>query len=76
MTGAEPASLPATAHCLLGAGSAIPGPVPMELMVVTDHSIGKKLLRSMGWKDGQGIGPRVKRAADAPPAKVLPIATH
>lgn len=26
-------------------------------------SIGIKLLKKMGWKEGQGVGPRVKRRA-------------
>ena len=27
------------------------------------ETMGKKLLRKMGWRDGQGVGPRVRRKA-------------
>ncbi|OAL21038.1 hypothetical protein AYO22_08322 [Fonsecaea multimorphosa] len=30
-----------------------------------DETIGSKLLKRMGWREGQGIGPRVRRAAKA-----------
>lgn len=33
------------------------------LFKVDGDTMGLKLLRRMGWKDGQGIGPRIKRAA-------------
>jgi len=29
--------------------------------VIARSSIGVELLRKMGWKDGQGVGPRLKR---------------
>jgi G patch domain-containing protein 1 len=35
----------------------------MDLFRPTDDTIGLKLLRKMGWKDGQGIGPKVRRDA-------------
>ena len=41
-------------------GSVIPGPIPSELIVPSAISMGKKLLAKMGWKEGQGVGPRVK----------------
>lgn len=36
----------------------------MDILRPTGESIGNKLLRKMGWKDGQGIGPKVKRRAN------------
>ena len=39
------------------------GLLEMALMPSTD-TIGVKLLRRMGWRDGQGIGPRVTRLGD------------
>eukprot|EP01051_Picozoa_sp_SAG22_P022062 SAG22_NODE_5135_length_1079_cov_2.055102_1_plen_250_part_10 len=42
--------------------SVIPGMVPGELVVATNDPIGKRLLKMMGWREGQGIGPRKKRA--------------
>ncbi|XP_030621528.1 G patch domain-containing protein 1 [Chanos chanos] len=40
----------------------IPGDTLLEdLIAPAKSSIGVELLRKMGWKDGQGIGPRVKR---------------
>jgi len=41
--------------------SAIPGRVPSELIVPSSVPVGKKLLRCMGWREGQGLGPRVLR---------------
>ncbi|CAF9905631.1 MAG: hypothetical protein GOMPHAMPRED_003296 [Gomphillus americanus] len=35
----------------------------MDLFRSSDDTMGLKLLRKMGWKDGQGIGPRVWRVA-------------
>lgn len=43
-------------------GSSIPGPVPKEFIMPASTSIGKKLLQKMGWKEGQGVGPRTRRA--------------
>ena len=40
-----------------GAGAAIPGPAPSELIVPADDSIGRKLLRAMGWREGTRVGP-------------------
>ncbi|XP_026123418.1 G patch domain-containing protein 1 isoform X1 [Carassius auratus] len=41
----------------------IPGDTGLleELIAPARSSIGVELLRKMGWKDGQGVGPRVKR---------------
>ncbi|EHY56192.1 hypothetical protein HRR90_006983 [Exophiala dermatitidis] len=35
----------------------------VDLFRPLNETIGSKLLRRMGWREGQGIGPRVKRAA-------------
>jgi G patch domain-containing protein 1 len=42
-------------------GSAIPGPLPSELIAPASDPVGKRLLRVMGWRDGQGIGPRIHK---------------
>ena len=42
-------------------GSVIPGAVPEELVAPADEGIGKQLLRLMGWREGQGLGPRKAR---------------
>lgn len=44
-----------------GRAPAIPGPVIDELIVPSSEPIGKRLLAAMGWREGQGIGPRAKR---------------
>ncbi|KAL9109356.1 MAG: hypothetical protein Q9227_005986 [Pyrenula ochraceoflavens] len=36
----------------------------MDLMRPAGESIGARLLQKMGWKTGQGIGPKVKRTAE------------
>jgi G patch domain-containing protein 1 len=36
----------------------------MDIFRPTGESIGNKLLSKMGWKEGQGIGPKVKRTAN------------
>ncbi|XP_056134849.1 G patch domain-containing protein 1 [Lampris incognitus] len=46
--------------------SSLSAPIPgdsllEELIAPARSSIGVELLRKMGWKDGQGVGPRVKR---------------
>eukprot|EP01130_Rhizamoeba_saxonica_P004797 TRINITY_DN1950_c0_g1_i1.p1 TRINITY_DN1950_c0_g1~~TRINITY_DN1950_c0_g1_i1.p1 ORF type:complete len:748 (+),score=217.65 TRINITY_DN1950_c0_g1_i1:19-2262(+) len=46
---------------VLGQGSSIPGPAPNEMISSTNRSIGQKLLGLMGWKEGQGVGPRKKK---------------
>ena len=50
-------------------GSAIPGFMPEELIVVNSNSIGKRLLTLMGWREGQGVGARkVKKSFSVPPS--------
>ena len=42
-----------------GLGDFLGGSVPTELVVASSRSIGKTLMRQMGWREGQGVGPRV-----------------
>lgn len=46
-------------------GSAIPGPMPEELIVASSNGIGQSLLKLMGWREGQGVGRR-RVAAEVP----------
>lgn len=48
------------------AGGAIPGPAPSELIMPVGDPMGKKLLKTMGWRDGQGVGNRVRRKRHRP----------
>ncbi|CAM9353055.1 unnamed protein product [Hapterophycus canaliculatus] len=48
------------------AGGAIPGPAPSELILPVGDPMGKKLLRTMGWREGQGVGNRVRRKRQRP----------
>lgn len=41
--------------------SVIPGDAPEEFVAPTTEGIGKQLLRLMGWREGQGVGPRHAR---------------
>src|SRR5437764_5417225 len=43
---------------------------------VTDDTVGIKLLKKMGWREGQGIGPKVRRAARADDGEPLSSETH
>ncbi|CAL1290081.1 unnamed protein product [Larinioides sclopetarius] len=44
--------------------SVIPGEAPLKDIVrPVRESIGIKILRKLGWKPGQGIGPRIKKSA-------------
>ncbi|GAQ77979.1 hypothetical protein KFL_000060440 [Klebsormidium nitens] len=43
--------------------SAIPGPIPDELIVPSAESMGVKLLKKMGWRPGKGVGPKHEVAA-------------
>ncbi|KAI9342795.1 hypothetical protein DFJ73DRAFT_762131 [Zopfochytrium polystomum] len=50
--------------CLTESSSAVgglSGKIADALIVPASGSIGVKLLRKMGWRDGQGVGPRVKK---------------
>jgi G patch domain-containing protein 1 len=35
----------------------------MDILKVTGETMGVKLLRKMGWREGQGIGPKIRRKA-------------
>jgi len=37
----------------------IPGASPLELMVVAGQPVGKRLLQTMGWREGTGVGARL-----------------
>ncbi|KAI4233560.1 MAG: hypothetical protein LQ349_004329 [Xanthoria aureola] len=37
--------------------------VVMDIMKTTGETMGVKLLKKMGWREGQGIGPKVRRSA-------------
>ncbi|KAG7315045.1 hypothetical protein KOW79_021133 [Hemibagrus wyckioides] len=50
------------ARAISSLSAPIPGDTLLEeLITPAQSSIGVELLRKMGWKDGQGVGPRVKR---------------
>lgn len=55
-----------TAFAGLGATSYDAGPVGSlaGLFRVQGETMGTKLLKKMGWREGQGIGPKVRRRAD------------
>ncbi len=40
-------------------GDFLGGSVPAELIASSSRSVGKALLRQMGWREGQGVGPRI-----------------
>lgn len=65
---AEEARQLQTANKYIGFGDDRPGQeglggALMDLLPSSGETMGVKLLRRMGWKEGQGIGPRVRRAA-------------
>lgn len=35
------------------------GTIPKEFLVPSSNAIGKQLLKTMGWREGQGVGPRL-----------------
>ena len=42
--------------------SVIPGAPPLQNLIVPARStIGVSLLKAMGWKEGQGVGPKTTR---------------
>ncbi|KAK5030146.1 hypothetical protein LTR13_008459 [Exophiala sideris] len=41
-----------------------------------EETIGSKLLKRMGWREGQGIGPRIKRAANLGDEEIDTSETH
>lgn len=48
----------------------------MDILRPTSESIGKKMLRKMGWKEGHGIGPKVKRRANVGDGEVEDEEVH
>ena len=64
---AEESKTLGTSHSFTGLGStegdAIRQGTLMDILRVSGETIGVRLLRKMGWRDGQGIGPKVRRGA-------------
>ena len=56
-TSEEFAGLGTTKEDTMHAGSV------MDIFKVTGDTVGVRLLKKMGWREGQGIGPKVRRAA-------------
>lgn len=50
-----------TKHAAEASRSVIPGDAPLEFVAPANEGIGKQLLRLMGWREGQGVGPRRAR---------------
>ena len=66
MADAEEARKRQTAQTFSGLGSTAEDRSQQESVMdifKTTDTMGAKLLRKMGWRDGQGIGPRVRRKA-------------
>lgn len=55
------ASQVAKRHAEEAKAGTIPGPAPSELIMPFGDSMGRKLLRTMGWREGQGVGRRKTR---------------
>ena len=42
--------------------SVIPGEAPLQnLIVPARSSVGARLLKAMGWREGQGVGPKIMK---------------
>ena len=67
MADAEEATKLQTADTFAGLGSAADGRPQdepfMDIMKSTGETMGVKLLKKMGWREGQGVGPKVRRKA-------------
>jgi len=48
----------------------------IDIFRVTNDTVGVKLLKKMGWKEGKGIGPKVRRTARADDGGALSDETH
>jgi G patch domain-containing protein 1 len=48
----------------------------IDIFRVTNDTVGVKLLKKMGWKEGKGIGPKVRRVARADDGGALGDETH
>lgn len=53
----------------------IPGFVPNDLVVASEDPIGIRLLKKMGWREGQGIGSRTKKKHLVPTQAEQPVGT-
>uniref|UniRef100_A0A8C0H7X8 G-patch domain containing 1 n=1 Tax=Chelonoidis abingdonii TaxID=106734 RepID=A0A8C0H7X8_CHEAB len=61
------------ARQIAGVTASIPGATALDdLIAPAKITIGVELLRKMGWKEGQGVGPRVKRK----PRKQKPVKVY
>ncbi|KAI4283135.1 MAG: hypothetical protein L6R38_002399 [Xanthoria sp. 2 TBL-2021] len=64
---AEEAKKLQTAESFAGFGTSVDdvrrNDVVMDIMKTTGETMGVKLLKKMGWREGQGIGPKVRRSA-------------
>ena len=49
----------------------IPGAPPIQdLVKPTKSTIGAKLLKAMGWREGQGVGPKISRPIESFKSKI------
>lgn len=65
----ESASKPTTTHRAVFRTNATDNALE-DLIRPTQNTIGVKMLRKMGWREGQGIGPRIKRKLRKLKAKI------
>ena len=54
-------------------GDSIRQGVSMDILRVSGEPMGVRLLRKMGWRDGQGIGPKVRREAKLDDGETIKI---
>lgn len=48
----------------------------IDLLRPLEETVGSKLLKRLGWREGQGIGPRVRRAANLGDDDGQPVSEH
>jgi G patch domain-containing protein 1 len=68
-----------TADAFSGLGSTVGDSMRRDALVdlmQPSNSIGVRLLQKMGWKEGQGIGPRIKRRAHLEDGQAIEQNTH
>ena len=77
---AEEAKILRTADPFAGLGSDASGlantDLSMNPSMVNDNTMGMKLLRTMGWREGQGIGSRSKAGGDSMNGGAIGYADH
>ena len=59
-----------------GQDASVRGGLVSDLFKVTGETMGVKLLQKMGWRQGQGVGPKVRRKATLGDGDVLDQSTH